>query len=299
MGLETVVKRFRILLPAAALAAAVLAFAPGGARADAATGAAFDAAKVLASVVTVETYESQGSGLVVDAAGHVLTNAHVLDGQKSCTIYRGAETATGRAVLVDEDLDLAVLSTDLAAPAPCDFADTEDLAVGMDVFVAGSPEGLPETVTRGILSVVGQPYYGMAYLQTDAPVTYGNSGGPLCGADGKVLGLVTFTIGEGESLAFAIPNDALLGFLHRAGILEDRTVSPVGSIEGIPGYYDGTYEWEDEPPTEALPEGGVLSDPRVAAALAVLAVAEGLVIAVLLAVVAVLLVRAASPKKRA
>jgi S1-C subfamily serine protease len=258
--------------------ASVFAFGPASAVS---AETVFEPGRILASVCTVETYDSQGSGLVVTAQGHVLTNAHVIGSEKTCTIYYGDGTYEGTLLRIDKSLDLAVLETDIEDAVPAEFAETEEIRVGMEAFVAGSPEGLPQTITRGIVSVVGQPYYGQLFLQTDASVTYGNSGGPLSGADGRVLGLVAFNMGEGEELAFAIPNPTLLGFLHDAGLLLDRSVSPLEGIRGIPGYYDTSDETYDDA-YYSDPPANWLDDPDTASVLLVVSIVEGLVLIFLL-----------------
>jgi len=281
-------RRTALFLLSLCVASATL-FAFPAARA-AADDASFQPQKMLASVCTVETADYQGSGLVVTSDGHVLTNAHVLDGATSCTVYYGGGTYDATLLRVDRSLDLAVLSTGIVGAVPAEFAETEDILAGMDAYVAGSPDGLPQTITRGIVSVVGQPYYGQLFLQTDAAVNSGNSGGPLCAADGRVRGLVTFTMGDAQELGFAIPDPTLLGFLHQAGLLADRSVSPLAGIEGIPGYYDTSDVTYDDTYYSDAPTS-FLDDPDAPAILLVVCAVEGVGIAGLLAALVVVLSR--------
>ncbi len=146
------------------------------------------------------------------------------------------------------------------------------------------------SVAVGNVSVVGQPYYGQLFLQTDAAVNSGNSGGPLCAADGRVLGLVTFTMGDAQELGFAIPDPTLLGFLHQAGLLADRSVSPLAGIEGIPGYYDTSDVTYDDTYYSDAPTS-FLDDPDAPAILLVVCAVEGVGIAGLLAALVVVLSR--------
>jgi serine protease Do len=279
---------FMALALAATLVSALAALSLAPVTPAAADDGAFRPGRILSSVCTVETYDSQGTGLFVTTDGHVLTNAHVMGQEKSCTIYCAGGTYEGTLLRIDKSLDLAVLSTDVVDSVPAEFAETESIRVGMDAYVAGSPEGLPQTLTKGIVSVVGQPYYGQLFLQTDASVNFGNSGGPLCDAEGRVLGLVTFTIGDGEELAFAIPNPTILGFLHKAGLLPDRTVTALTGIEGLPGYYDASDETYDDEYYSDAPST-FLDDPRTGIVLLVVCALEGVAILGLLAALVVVL----------
>jgi putative serine protease PepD len=186
------------------------------------------AEKVLPSVVTVRVASlggtSEGSGFVVSADGHVVTNDHVVTGGtgKATVIFNDGSTAPATVVGQDPESDLAVIKVARSGLKPVEFGDSDALAVGDPVLAIGSPLSLANTVTAGIVSALdrtmqaGEPggptrYY--AAIQTDAAVNHGNSGGPLVDAAGRVVGVnstIKSLVADGQEagnigLAFAIP----------------------------------------------------------------------------------------------
>lgn len=164
-----------------------------------------------------------GSGVIVDPDGYILTNAHVIDGAQRVRVVlsspvRSSDGSTaGQLVLeakvigVHKEADLALVKVDASnLPALC-FNLDRDPQPGELVFAIGSPEGLQNSVTMGVISSVWRqpdPDNPMAYLQTDAPINPGNSGGPLVDINGAVIGINTFILsssGGNEGLGFAIP----------------------------------------------------------------------------------------------
>jgi putative serine protease PepD len=181
------------------------------------------AAAVLPSVVEVQVRGAtrrpgSGSGFVVDSNGHVLTNAHVVEGAATLQVtFSTGETTDAQLVGASLEEDLAVLQVPLPAGVrPLPLGRSQDVRVGDDVLAVGSPLGLSGTVTAGIVSAVDrQVTIGnrtVTALQTDASINPGNSGGPLVGMSGQVVG-VTTTIatlpGSDRSIGigFAIPVD--------------------------------------------------------------------------------------------
>ena len=194
----------------------VVAAAPAGSLRDV-------AAAVLPSVVVVEVRGATrrtgaGSGFVVDANGHVVTNAHVVQGATAVQVtFSTGDTVDAQLVGASAEDDIAVLLVPLPAGVrPLQLGRSQDVRVGDDVLAVGSPLGLAGTVTAGIVSAVDrQVTIGnrtVTAVQTDASINPGNSGGPLVGASGQVVG-VTTTIatlpGSGGSIGigFAIPID--------------------------------------------------------------------------------------------
>ncbi|WP_200215290.1 S1C family serine protease [Micromonospora coerulea] len=186
------------------------------------------AERVLPSVVTVRVASlggiSEGSGFVVSADGHVITNDHVVSGGtgKATVVFNDGSTATASVVGQDPESDIAVIKVARTGLTPVEFGDSEALAVGDPVLAIGSPLSLANTVTAGIVSALdrtmqaGEPggpvrYY--AAIQTDAAVNHGNSGGPLVDGAGRVVGVnstIKSLVAEGQEagnigLAFAIP----------------------------------------------------------------------------------------------
>jgi len=161
-----------------------------------------------------QTAQSLGSGVIFDAEGHILTNAHVV-GRADRIRVTVADGAGFDATLIgaDPNNDLAVLKAETDAALPwIPLSTSEDLMVGEPVIAIGNPFGLSNTVTTGVISAAGrsirtekQVYHG--FLQTDASINPGNSGGPLLNAEGKLIGINTAVYNGGQGIGFAIPAD--------------------------------------------------------------------------------------------
>jgi Trypsin-like peptidase domain len=159
------------------------------------------------AVVTVMTRDGLGSGFFV-ASNTVITNAHVVRGNDSVTLKRsGGYSRAARVDDVWEDKDLAILKVDLPDldQVVLPLAVMSDIHVGAEVVAIGSPLGLTNSVTRGIVSAV-RDIDGITLIQTDAAINPGNSGGPLLDRYGRVLGVNTMKlVTRGvDSVAFAV-----------------------------------------------------------------------------------------------
>ncbi len=175
--------------------------------------------------------QGQGSGFILDKAGHVLTNYHVVESHN-----RGIEVQlsnkhkyTAHLVGSDKTHDLALLQIDAPNLQPVTLADSAQLAVGQKVYAIGNPFGLAGTMTRGIISSIrsirgaeGAPIEDA--IQTDAAINPGNSGGPLLNSRGEVIGINTMIASNGaeqsSGIGFAIPINtakAVLSDLTRYG----------------------------------------------------------------------------------
>lgn len=171
------------------------------------------------------TERGSGSGVIVDASGYVVTNAHVVQGARRIEVVRSprpegpggsilrpaGRPLPARLVGLDRETDLAVLKIEAEGLVPLAFADDADLRQGQIVLAFGSPLGLDNSVTLGVLSALGRqlrPDDPMIYLQTDAPINPGSSGGPLVDVEGRLLGINTLILSQGgghEGLGFAAP----------------------------------------------------------------------------------------------
>ena len=161
--------------------------------------------------------EGQGSGVIVDAEnGYVLTNYHVLRGADAILVrLSDGRTISGGDVTVvgfDEATDLAVLRLNASNLIGIPWGDSHKLEVGDWVLAVGNPYGLDRTVTSGIVSAkqrrgMSGPVY-QEFLQTDAAVNPGNSGGPLVDIEGKLVGITTAIVGRAyQGISFAIPSE--------------------------------------------------------------------------------------------
>lgn len=155
---------------------------------------------------------ASGSGFFISADGYILTNNHVIDKAESIEVILSDESSyKGEVVGVDPRTDLALLKIDIKNAPFVKFGDSDKLEIGDWVIAIGNPLGLDFTVTAGILSakdrdIFGGTAYG-AFLQTDAAINRGNSGGPLYNIEGKVIGINTAIIVGGQGLGFAIPSN--------------------------------------------------------------------------------------------
>jgi len=152
----------------------------------------------------------QGSGVIVDAAGLILTNYHVVGEAEKITVrlHDGREFK-GTIKGIDPKTDLAVVQIEAAQlPVPA-LGDSDRLQVGEWAIAIGSPFGLEETVTVGVISAKGRSGLGTGtyedFIQTDASINPGNSGGPLVNIDGEVIGINVMIIQPGQGIGFAIP----------------------------------------------------------------------------------------------
>ena len=172
--------------------------------------------------------QAVGSGVIVDPEGYIVTNAHVVNGAEKIEVIVPPQLAFGappdsdqdnqgksyqaRIVGATREIDLAVIKIEAhALPALSINGSMQPTKQGEMVFALGSPEGLRNTVTMGVVSSVARqpdPDSALVYVQTDTPINPGNSGGPLVDADGDLVGINTFilsTSGGNQGLGFAIP----------------------------------------------------------------------------------------------
>jgi S1-C subfamily serine protease len=153
----------------------------------------------------------QGSGVIVDSAGYILTNNHVVaNATEIQVVLADGRMVDARVVGLDPLTDIAVLKVNADKLIPAEWGDSEQIQVGALVWAVGSPFGLQHSITSGILSgknrqgVAGSVYHD--FLQTDAAVNPGNSGGPLVDAHGRIVGINTAIVGEAYlGISFAIP----------------------------------------------------------------------------------------------
>jgi len=173
----------------------------------------------------VTTQRASGSGVVVDGAGYIVTNAHVVRGASRIRVEiptqpagqsllaRRSRIVSAQLVGLDDETDLAVLKIDATGLRTLPFGDSDNLKAGQMVLAFGSPLGLHNSVSLGIVSAIArqlQPDSPMVYVQTDASINPGNSGGPLVDTQGRLVGLNTMimsTSGANSGLGFAAPSN--------------------------------------------------------------------------------------------
>ena len=165
--------------------------------------------------------QAQGSGFVYDANGHVVTNAHVVDNATSIQVrFANGKSYDATVVGTDPSTDLAVIDVDAPSTAfkPLTLADSSSLEVGQEVVAIGSPFGLENTVTSGIVSALDRSmqapngYTINGAVQTDAAINHGNSGGPLLDLEGRVVGVnsqIESDSGGSDGVGFAVPSNTV------------------------------------------------------------------------------------------
>lgn len=158
--------------------------------------------------------QGQGSGFVIDSAGHILTNYHVVEGARQVEVNTSDKKKYHAQIVgTDPHHDLAVLQIPAHSIPPAVLGDSKNLVVGQKVFAIGNPFGLSGTMTRGIISSIrsvrGQRGYIDEAIQTDAAINPGNSGGPLLNSRGEVIGINSMILTGGAEqsagIGFAIP----------------------------------------------------------------------------------------------
>ncbi len=157
--------------------------------------------------------EGQGSGIILDRKGLIVTNNHVIDGASQVNVsLKDGRIFTGEVVGADEATDVAVIRLEADDLPAAELGDSEALRVGQFVLAIGNALALPggPTVSMGVLSAKGRPLPGSDFIfeglrQTDAAVNPGNSGGPLADLDGRIIGITTMMIPYAQGMGFAIP----------------------------------------------------------------------------------------------
>ena len=221
-----------------------------------------------------------GSGAIIDSDGYIVTNAHVVSGEHRVQVVlsslgdEGASAFSGstslgrtldaRVIGVSNELDLALLKVEAKGLPALPIGNYESLKQGEIVFTFGSPSGLRNSVSMGVVSAVARqldPDSPLVFIQTDAAINPGNSGGPLVNVNGELVGINTFLLsqsGGNEALGFAIPSAIIsfaypqlrqYGHLHRGVIgIHVQSISPgmaAGSrpSQRLGGHYRRCFPW--------------------------------------------------------
>lgn len=225
-----------------------------------------------------------GSGVILSPDGYILTNAHVVTGARKIRVRLQGLDKPGsqqmaphgpieaKLVGLDRQSDLAVLKIDMSDLPALEMADSNQLKQGQVVFAFGSPLGLENSVSMGVVSATSRqidPDNPNIYIQTDAPINPGNSGGPLVDVDGHVVGINTFILsqsGGNEGLGFAIPSNVARnifeqlrtqGHVHRGQIgVYVKTITP-DLVAGLQLPRNHGVLLEDVTPNSPAEKGGL------------------------------------------
>src|SRR3954447_9206866 len=151
-----------------------------------------------------------GSGFIIDADGSILTNNHVVDRAERITVkLSDGRSMRARLIGADPDTDIALIKVDGQSGLPvAPLGDSATLRMGEWVCAIGNPLGYEHTVTVGVVSFLGRKLFDRSldnYIQTDAAINFGNSGGPLINAEGEVIGINAAISSRASSIGFAVP----------------------------------------------------------------------------------------------
>jgi S1-C subfamily serine protease len=152
----------------------------------------------------------QGSGIVINARGYILTNHHVVAGSQQLQLrLHDGRQLTGRVIGSNAKFDIALVQVRAQGLKSARLGDSSRIRVGQWAIAIGSPFGLEKTMTVGIISATGRSGLGQGtygdFIQTDASINPGNSGGPLLDINGQVIGINTMIAAQGQGIGFAIP----------------------------------------------------------------------------------------------
>lgn len=163
-------------------------------------------------IFKINTANGSGSAFYLKQYDVFVTNYHVVQGAQTLSIENKTQDRfVGNVVMVDVNEDIAIVKAegDFSALPEVNFSALADLLVRDEVFVLGYPYGMPYTETQGIISSPKQLMNGKYYIQTDAPVNPGNSGGPLVNKNGQIIGITTSKFSDADNMGFAVPVDNL------------------------------------------------------------------------------------------
>ena len=151
-----------------------------------------------------------GSGVIIAGDGYVLTNHHVIDRAERITVkLSDGRTLRARLVGTDPLIDIALIKVDTTGPLPfAPLGDSDSLRVGEWVCAIGNPLAYEHTVTVGVVSYIGRKLFDNSldnYIQTDAAINFGNSGGPLINGRGEVIGINAAISSRASNIGFAVP----------------------------------------------------------------------------------------------
>ena len=191
----------------------------------------FKAEEVYESVFVIYSGNSLGSGFAI-GENCVVTNAHVITDEKNIQIktYSGDEHVA-YLIKKDDTLDIALLGVEDIEFKPLKTAKIETVNIGDDVFAIGAPNSLAYTLTKGVVSAKERKVGDQSYIQTDAAINSGNSGGPLLDNEGRVIGVNSYKMSDSEGIGLAITIDTVIDYISGLKISVDENGNVKGAVE--------------------------------------------------------------------
>ncbi len=197
----------------------------------------FDAETLYHSVFIVYSGNYVGSGFAI-GENTIITNAHVIGDTYDINLYSYEGNVYRASIyLIDNYLDIAVLSVEGASFTPLQIGDSDALKIGEDIYAIGAPNSMEYSLTKGIVSNKKRLIGNYDYIQIDAPINSGNSGGPLLNNLGQVVGVNSMKMTDAEGIALAIPISRVISFIENNGVVitDDNIVDGViPFIENLP-----------------------------------------------------------------
>ncbi len=197
----------------------------------------FEPEKIYDSVFVVHTSDGVGSGFAIDDK-LIITNAHVVgENKKVRVICYSGKKISGTVVKYDAQKDLALIMVE-SELIPVEVS-KKKAKIGQEVYAIGAPKDMPFTMTKGIVSALNREIDNNRYIQIDASVNSGNSGGPLLSEEGKLLGVITLKAVDAEGIGFAIGADDALEFAREvdysvpSGAQDDKDASASADNKNI------------------------------------------------------------------
>jgi len=195
-------------------------------------------AKCSPAVFYIEVYDRNnyilgtGSGFFVTSTGVAVTNYHVIEGASSAVIRTSTGEQFGVKGVYDysEELDLALLQIDGSGFAYLEIGDSKNLSTGATIYTIGSPLGLENTMSVGIISNANRILDGSRFIQISAPISPGSSGGALLNTAGKVIGITSALFVQGQNLNLAIPIDLIANLDQNSGMVQLSSLMPAAKL---------------------------------------------------------------------
>lgn len=246
----------------------------------------FEAEKIYESVFVIYSENSLGSGFAV-GENCIVTNAHVIENERDITVESyGGDEYEASVLGINKKEDIAVLVVKDAHFPYLGIAELSEMKTGDDIYAIGAPKGMAYTLTKGGISAKERAVGAQTYIQIDAPINKGNSGGPLLNDDGKVLGMNTLKMTDSEGIGLAIPMDRVCRYIESLGVGLDEAGNVSGSVEvtGRPEHTEKETDKEEnnEQPEENLDSEAVTRINSIAVIVAVLSLTVNIVLVALL-----------------
>ena len=243
----------------------------------------FEAETVYESVFVIYSGNSLGSGFAV-GENCIVTNAHVISNDRNITVVTYGGTEYQASVLgINEKEDIAVLIVKDAKFPYLTIADITTIKTGDDIYAIGAPKGMAYTLTKGGISAKERMIGNKSYIQIDAAINEGNSGGPLLNDAGQVLGMNTLKMSDSEGIGLAIPINRICDYLESLGIKLNTTGNVMDRVEvpeDVPQNNDTNSENKGTDHTAEEPNTSIVT--YVAFSVAALSLIGNIVLAVLL-----------------